>query len=287
MDRKVEYIKALECVPRGFDKKDIEGYANITRAFELFRSKLEGSADSAHRFLKKELRLITHTQFEDQLVNCITWLNRVINEQKYCVVTERLLEQTVDGTKCNNDSIPQDCKKNSYKSSEWVFNTVRGKLVNQPEHIIDIWDVKYLKSVIANSGIKLFVHFDDAIYSGTQKRDMFKTFFEYVAWEEEYDDESKDITVLLCVPFISNDGYRNILDNVSGQLVFGPHQNIKSISDFEKEYPDVNIGKALDSAKTLTAFHHKLPDYLSFPKPIASLLKDFWMTPPYKCVYDT
>jgi hypothetical protein len=131
-----------------------------------------------------------------------------------------------------------------------------------------------------NSEVTIFVHFDDAIYSGTQKRDILRTFFSYAAWADE------EVQVLLCVPFVSKEGRYNITANVFESITFSPHEKIKSFGDFQKQYPNIDISTKLGKAKTLTAFHHKLPDYLSFPVSLAKDLKHVWPKPPYKCVMD-
>jgi hypothetical protein len=283
----MDYVKELNCLPKGVQLDRQLHYENISKAVNLFKKKALETDKQEGTFIGKELNLITYKQFEKHLAKVVAWINEQIRDEPYIIVTERLLEKTVDGTKCKNESIKDGCMKNSYKSSEWIFNTVRDELHHQPQHIVDIWDVDALKTLLRTTNIQNYVHFDDAIYSGTQKRDIFQTFFQYVSYQEEYDDEDKNIKVFMCVPFASDDGIRNIKSNVFGNIIFSPHKKMKSVSDFKIEYPDVDTDEVMGKAKTMTLFHHKLPDHLSFPKKIADILKTAWtMPPPYKCVFD-
>lgn len=274
----MDYKKALECIPQGFHVNDIERYKNASKMF----NKMKRELSHTEPVIANELKLISYNAFTKQLSRVVNWLNKRIKETPYCVITERLIEPNVDGTVCKNGP-KAECHKNSFKSSEWVLKTVMPFLIRQPDYIVDIWDKKGIHRVL-NSDVTTFVHFDDAVYSGTQKRDILKTFFGYAAWADE--EDNKELRVLLCVPFMSKEGKYNIASNVFENITFSPHKKIKSIGDFKKQYPNIDINSKLGKAKTLTAFHHKLPDHLSFPASLAKTLKAIWPNPPYKCVVD-
>jgi hypothetical protein len=246
------------------------------------------------------VRIFTNADLVRRLRAGATWLNKKLSSDKWMALTERLSKN----------------KTQTFKSAEWALSLAWDALDGKPPWCAaDFTDRATLTDMVAK-GVREFVAFDDAAYSGTQKATQVSNVFRVLreAWDR-MDRGQQPITVYIVIPFMTkvsidrfcrispDDLIKKVTHKGSIELQYEDGHRIMlwlggvrmpSVIDILKSLPDMTEEKAndlsatfLDNAGSLCVFEHKVPDYMSLPWLIGETFqKQMWdhykHTPPYK-----
>jgi len=179
------------------------------------------------------------------------------------------------------------------KSNYWVYQLSKDEITKPPEKVLFFGpNSKGRIKELLEKGIKRFVAFDDAIYSGNQIAGTLVNPLQAILTSEDYKpigtEKVKDIEIILVTPYITNLAEKNLLFYNSGEFL-GTTVNIKILK--KENIPTVaeiltpqqlkqKGGRNL-TGTTLTYFQHKIPDDLSLDARARQLIVDKFVPPPY------
>lgn len=197
-------------------------------------------------------KIISHIHFVDfdtflrQLMKVTLDFNQKIGEQPYVLIIGSFKDKIAKGT-----------------SELWVTGLALEYCgLKQPADIIPMENLKQYLTI--HPEIRHILCLDDAIYSGTQKRDCLTRIFR--------DISNTDVEIALGVPYISRRGLE-VIENLQkeyNRINLLSYQVFPMLMDHldneEMEY--LSRVCVTDSRRTLTYFSHRFPDFLSTFQPM-------------------
>lgn len=207
------------------------------------------------------VRLITYVSFMQSFMKMVSWLSIQDGLNKYALILD-----------------------SSRKSSCWLGNIAWESLPRPWALQLDMSDLArdytddfpLTVSALLSYGIRHFVYFDDAGYSGRQLAQRVRSFNDTVK-----QSGTSNVKLFLCVPYLSKTAHSRILSEKSDvfQLIMYPDfEIIKNTSEIVESlgFSQVEIldlmrllgyGRTNEFLETATTiFEHKFPDEKSFPQ---------------------